>query len=117
VTAALAAPEEPEDQPAGECDQPEAGQAVEQDRSQRLARSQTSGDEGQAQSSLGHPKAAWRDVEALRGDSGAVDKQEIIPGHGAASGADAHDEHCRVSEPVDDAQAGHRHPARRRKLE
>jgi hypothetical protein len=40
-----------------------------------------------------------------------------VPGHGASDGADAHGEDCRVGEPVDQAQAGHRQPARGGKLQ
>ena len=115
--AALAAPEDQEDQPAGQCDQPEAGKAVEQHRSQRLAGAQTGGDEREAHGTLGNAEPARSDVQTLRRDTRAVDKQEIIPGNGAASGADAHDEDCRVSEPVDHAQAGHRDPGGWRKPE
>src|SRR3984957_9393947 len=78
VSTRPAPPEEPEDQPADECDQPEAGKAVKEHGSQRLAGAHAGGHEGQAESPLGHPEAAWRDVEALRGDPRAVDKQEVI---------------------------------------
>jgi hypothetical protein len=117
VPTAPAATEEPEDHPARQRDEPEAREAIEQHGSQRLAGAQAGGNKGHAESALGHPETSRRDVEALRSDPSAVDKQEIIPGNGGASGADAYDEDCRVGEPVDHAQTGHGHPVGWRKLE
>ena len=81
------------------------------------AGAQPGGDQGEAEGSFGDSEAAGCDVEALRGDSRAVDQQQVVPGHSGAGGADAHSEDCCVGEPVGQGQAGHRDPARRRKLE
>jgi hypothetical protein len=106
-----------ENQPSGERNQPETGEAVEQHRGQCLAGAQPGGDQGEAEGSFGDSKAAGCDVEALRGDSRAVDQQQVVPGHGGAGGADAHGKDRCIGEPVGQGQAGHHHPARRGKLE
>jgi hypothetical protein len=94
------APQPQQDQPSGECDEPEAGQPVEQYRGQGLAGAQPGGDQGQAERSLGDPEPAGRDVQALRGDARAVDQQQVVPGHGGAGGADAYGQDRRVGQPV-----------------
>ena len=106
-------PQPEHDQPSGQCDQPETGQAVKQHRRQGLAGTQPGGYQRQAERSLSDSEPAGRDVEALRGDARAVDQQKIVPGDGGAGGADAHGEDRRVGEPVGQGQAGRRHPAGR----
>jgi hypothetical protein len=63
-----------EDQPVGEGNQPEAGEAVEQDRCQCLAGPQPGGYQSHSGGTFGDPETAGCDVEALRDDSRAVDQ-------------------------------------------